>query len=289
MGNDWWCLKSTSVNMVKASNILSHLITTYPLDRLAKYFKALAHPTRILMVALMIDGRPYTKEDIYLIISRFGVRTSLMSIDRHVRTLEAYEVIKPYAPVRRDCRGRRPYAYVIREDAMEFLKSILTYLITLEPYLSDKVAPRIVISRLGINIVRKAKLACYLSGSINEYVLKYINYLMSVVNSKLAPLVMTKVPTPNLMTCSEAKDFLTVISRTPYIRLINDERLRRIINSAAVTTSSPSKCLPKGGKGHVNEVIKELVNRLNEDCECCDLIVIIANSIRTYLLSNRGP
>lgn len=286
MGNDdWWCLKGTSLNLVKASERLSTLIINYPISRLANYFKALSHPTRILIISLMLDGRPYTKEDMFTVVSKFGVRTTLMSIDRHFRTLESYGVIRPYAPVRRECRGRRPYAYVISEDAAKFFAPLLTYLIG-NPYLKELRSGGYVVSRLCIGLVRRAKLVSYLSNSFSNYVVNLMKYLVSRVSDELLPYVMTKIPANPLRRCSEALDFLLFISKTPYMDLIPRERLVRIVEAAKVSTTSPSSCVPELGKSlSKEEFISELIERVRESRSCCDFLLGIANSVRTYVVS----
>lgn len=61
--------------------------------RLFTHFKALGSPIRFLIIYKMLDGRPYTKNEIVDYVSVLtGVPKT--TVDRHFRTLLKYGVIK---------------------------------------------------------------------------------------------------------------------------------------------------------------------------------------------------
>ncbi len=291
----WWCLRRTLVNLVNASNTLSSLISTYPINRLAKFFKALSHPIRIMIIVLMLDGRAYTKEDIYVVISKFDSTATFMSVDRHVRTLVSYGVIKPYAPVRRGCRGRRPVAYVMTKEAREFMTSLLTFIMSSETLVGIKGVLRQLIARLCLSIIKRAKLRYYFisSGNVNEIKLRIVKEFTEKLVRELTPYVLAQLPREPLRNFDEARDFLIMVSRNPYIRELSPLKILKILKASAINCGSPSECLRDLNevsltrKDSVVSLISSLLRRSAHESQCRELVIEVANALRTYMLVNK--
>ncbi|RLG79852.1 MAG: hypothetical protein DRO09_03865 [Thermoprotei archaeon] len=242
------------------------------------------------MIALMIDGRAYTKEDIFAVISRLDTNITRMGIDRHVRTLEHYGVIKPYAPVKRDSKGRRPLAYIMVEDARKFMISLLTYITGSEVFIGPKGVLRSLVAKLCLEVVKRAILTYYLLPKrLSKGEVKEIKGVVNELALKLALQALTQTPTEPLRTCDEARDFLRAICRNSYLcRVITPEKIQRIVMASAISSGAPKGCVDSIGSvaGCLPKIIEEIVRNSATNEDCCNLVIDIANSLKTYLASS---
>ncbi len=283
----WWSLRKALTEITREVGIVETVLEVYQHNRIAKYFKALSHPTRALIIALMIDGRYYTKDEILDLLSRFDESLTPASVERHVRTLESYGVIKQYSVVRRSGKGRRAYAYVMREDAREFMESLMTYLLTTKHLRMIKYVIRSALSNLFRDVVSRAKLATYLSLPISDEGIEEIRRRLNYVISKLAKYAVTTPPPKDLSTCEEAVKYLKALTKYLHQGIMGKERLLKILYASALTSESPIECIDisKVSELSPKEIIKELI----ADCYlgrkelCCGLLIDLAKSLRTYL------
>ncbi len=283
----WWSLRKALTEITRASGIAETVLEVYRHDRMAKYFKALSHPTRALIIALMIDGKYYTKDEILELLSRFDDTLTPASIERHVRTLESYGVIKQYSIVRRGGRGRRAFTYVMCDDAREFMESLMTYLLTTKHLRMIKYVIRTALSNLFRDVVSRAKLATYLSLPISDEGIEEIRKRLNYVVSRLAKYAVTTPPPKDLSTCEEAIKFLKALTKYPHHGIICKERLLKILYASALTSESPIECIDVGKVGELDpkDLIKELIANcyLRRKEVCCGLLIDLAKSLRTYL------
>jgi len=93
-----------------------------------RYFKALGSPVRFLIIYKMLDGKPYTKNEILNYVSSIS-GAPRTTVDRHFRTLLKYNIIKTAGKSLSSERGRKPLLYVLAVDSMMFYVSLLTYLL----------------------------------------------------------------------------------------------------------------------------------------------------------------
>lgn len=285
--------------LLSASSILSNLILKYSHDKLSTYFKALGHPIRMLIVMVMLNGRTYTKDELYNIISKFDLRTTRMSIDRHVRTLESYGIIKPYITLRRLRRGRRPFAYVLSVDAREFFRDIFNYILSSPPKPELRVSKHLVVLGLIKELLKELKLVLYvLPSTLSEELLIHIQNSIKELLNRIHIYVLTAVPYTPVSNYSEALDFLNTLSRSGIIERVGPLKLMELITTSALSSDLPLNTLGVNYDDLSKFSIHELVSNKNSrellatvlsivrGDEYYSFIVTLANSIKAYLASN---
>jgi len=283
----WWSLRKALSDVVRTSGIADVVMSVCSHEKLAKYFKALAHPTRVLIIALMIDGRYYTKEDLLELLTRIDEGLTPASVERHVRTLESYGVIKQYSLVRRGGRGRKAVAYVMREDAREFMESLLTYLLTTKHLRMVKYVIRSALSNIFRDVVTRAKLATYLSLPLSNECVDEIRCRINYVVTKLAKYVVATPTKYGLCTCEEAVKYLKALTKSPQIRSVGRDKVLKILYASLITSESPTDCvdLSRASELSTREIIKELIAScyLGRRDTCCSLLIDLAKSLMTYV------
>lgn len=204
-----------------------------------RYFKALGSPVRFLIIYKMLDGKPYTKNEILNYVSSLsGVPRT--TVDRHFRTLLKYDIVRTTGKSLSSERGRKPLLYVLTVDSMMFYVSLFTYLLggiidkrlkLIEKSLSDAEAL--------IEIVNEAKLKLYFTGDKigNEVSINLSGVLDSCI-SLLSLIRETLRPKTIVTDCGDAIELLSRISMNQMIlKKISLDKIRELMYVAYIESN----------------------------------------------------
>lgn len=273
--------------------------------RLSTLFRALGNPVRLVIVFRMLDGKPYTKEDLYGFVRNvYGETVTRNTIDRHIRILESYGVVKEYHRVRRKKRGRRPASYVLSSEAASFYRRLYSFL---EELLVEGPGPHGPgtgsagkgLARIMLQSLRRARLALYFSllsspdpGGAEALAGKAssLTGLMVLLGAQEAGY--------RVASCPEAKAVLRAIagSRFLYSRVPRDRLAKVLLSTGASSPAGLGEALGLLGARSLEdgrEKVESLgppgvLGILVDKCpcggpECGDLLVALANSLLEYL------
>lgn len=207
-----------------------------------KHFKALGNPVRFLIIYRMLDGRPYTKNDILDYVSSLSglPRTT---VDRHFRTLLKYDIIKITGKSTSHVeRGRKPLLYVLAADSLMFYVNLFTYLLD---GVADKRLKQIERNLSGIKtfleMIRDLKLKLYLIGHevSNEVIIDLSKTLDSCTSS--ASLVKEALRPRTFVTdCESAIELLGRISvNQVLLERIPSDKIKELLYVAYIESNIP--------------------------------------------------
>jgi len=190
----------------------------------------------------MLDGRPYTKNEIvhYVSVSTGVPKTT---VDRHFRTLLKYGVIKIAGKSIRDGeKGRKPLLYVLAVDSLTFYVNLFTYLLEgvtdkrmklIEKSLSD--------IKTLLNLVGDIKIKLYLVG--REVSNEAISNLSKTLDSciPIFSLIREAVrPRTFVADCENALELLSKISTNQIVlKKISPDKIRELLYVALIESNIP--------------------------------------------------
>lgn len=214
--------------------------------RLFIYFKALGNPIRFLIIHRMMDGRPYTKNEI---LSYVGALSDVpkTTIDRHFRTLLKYGVVRVMGKsIKHGEKGRKPLLYVLAVDSLTFYINLFTclfkgasdiHLRLLEKGLSD-------VESL-LYMIDDVKLKLYLisdkiDNEVSTSLIKTLdrsNTLFSLIREMIRPRI-------SVAGCENALEFLKNLSSSQtLIGKVPIEKVKRLLYTTYMESNMPIKKL----------------------------------------------
>lgn len=208
--------------------------------RLFRHFKALGSPIRFLIIYKMLDGRPYTKNEIINYVSVLsGVPKT--TVDRHFRTLLKYDIVKTTGKSPNyDKRGRKPLLYVLAVDSLTFYANLFTYLF------EGVIDKRLKLIEKSLNEVKALlemvddiKLKLYLIGhEISEEVSTSLSKTIDSCTSLLSLIRETVRPKTLITDCESALELLSKISTNQvFLEKISSEKMRELLYVAHIESN----------------------------------------------------
>lgn len=272
------------------------------------YFKALGNPVRFLIIYRMLDGRPYTKNELLSYVSALG-RVPETTVDRHFRTLLNYGIVKTVGKFPRYSeRGRKPSLYVLTADSLTFYVNLFTYLLE---GTSDK-RLKILEKSLGnienfLYMINDVKLKLYLiSDKIDDVSADLIKVLDSSVT--LFSLIREIIrPRLYISSCENALEFLkSFSSNQALVKEVSADKIKRLLYVTYTESKMPLKKLgallrikyltkPREYDDLWKEIevsyggnIAALLTMLTSNVKCSeegDYIISLTNNLIKYVLS----
>jgi len=214
--------------------------------RLFTYFKALGNPIRFLIIYEMLDGRPYTKNEI---VDYVSVLTEVpkTTVDRHFRTLLKYGIVRTAGKSARDGeKGRKPLLYVLSVDSLTFYANLFTYLLE---GVTDKRAKLIEKSlddvKALLNMVDDVKLKLYLaSHDVGDEIISNLSKALDSCVPVFSLVREAVRPRTFVADCENALELLNKISANQVIlRKISTDKMRELLYVAHIESNTPPEKL----------------------------------------------
>ena len=194
-------------------------------------FKALGHPIRMLIIWIMLDGQPFTKNQIYDTIGTLVPQTTRDQIDRQLRMLEKYSVVEKVPSPRKNEPGRAPYSYRLSEASRAFYKKLVDALnlaVGNNRHHTAKQGPKV------IALLDKIETGLYFSGpreaSLIKSSLKGLSEVLSLVEISHRRKLVGTLP----FSCEEAQGLIRSPMFKSLLHKIARERLERILLSESI-------------------------------------------------------
>ncbi len=273
---------------------------------LAKLFKALGNPLRAMIIYRMLDGKPYTKESLYLFLRNLKPDVTRNIVDRHIRTLEKYGIIRAYETIRKSGRGRRPIAYVLTSNVNEFYNKLFSFILenisVRRTTLMDNIRGNINIIQ---NMVSNIIIQVYLVQDLSEKDLRMSLESLRRCAESLVMVSQIIQPDYSIDNCTDALNFIKRILDIKFLhRWIPGESIYKLLISSYIDSIinkdqlfSLLKLESEIKNNLIDERIKEeityrgieLLKNIAEGCncndECSDFVVILANNLVKYITS----
>lgn len=276
---------------------------------LFRYFKALGNPVRFLIIYRMLDGRPYTKNELLSYVSALS-RVPETTVDRHFRTLLKYGIVRTVGKsLKYSERGRKPLLYVLAADSLTFYVNLFTYLLegtsdkrlkTLEKSLGN-------VENL-LDMIDDVRLKLYLiSDEIDDEV---STNLIKVLDSSVTLFSLVREiirPRISVSGCENALEFLKSLSSNQVlIKKVSADKIKRLLYATYTESNIPLKKLsallgikdltkPREYDDLWREIevsygndIATLLTLLTSNVKCSeegDYIISLTNNLIKYVLS----
>ena len=231
-------------------------------------FKALGHPIRMLMLWIMLDGQPFTKNQIYDTIGTLVPQTTRDQIDRQLRMLEKYGIVEKVPSPRKNEPGRAPYSYRLSENSRAFYKKLVDALNlaannNINIHHATEHGPSL------ITFLDRIETGLYFSGpreaSLIKSSLRGLSEILSLVEIGHRRKLVETLP----FSCEEAQGLIRSPMFRSLLHKIPKERLERILLSESLYTRGDSEKIISGQCG----------------CDSCEeLTVSVVQAILNYLV-----
>ncbi|MEM0244305.1 MAG: winged helix-turn-helix domain-containing protein [Zestosphaera sp.] len=209
---------------------------------LFKHFKALGNPIRFLIIYKMLDGRPYTKNEILDYVSALsGVPQT--TVDRHFRTLLKYGIIRMTGKSHSyGERGRKPLLYVLAVDSLTFYANLFTYLLDGVTDRRLKLIERSVSeTKTLLESINYVRLGLYLVGrELSEEVSVNLSKTLDSCISLISLVRETVRPKTPVIDCENAIKLLDKMSSSQMLlRQISQDKMRELLYVAHIESGLP--------------------------------------------------
>ncbi len=229
-------------------------------------FKALGHPIRMLMIWIMLNGQPFTKNKIYDTIGTLVPQTTRDQIDRQLRMLEKYGIVEKVPSPRKNEPGRAPYSYRLSENSRAFYKKLVD---ALNLAAKNNIHHATEHSLPLITFLDRIETGLYFSGpreaSVIKSSLKGLSEVLSLVEIGQRRKLVETLP----FSCEEAQGLIRSPMFRSLLHKIPKERLERILLSESIHARSDAEKIISGQCG----------------CDSCEeLTVRVVQAILNYLV-----
>jgi len=259
-------------------------------------FKSLGHPIRLLIIIRMLNGAAYTREELYRFVSRIITNVTETSVDRHVRTLHKYGVIRPYHRIKRNERGRRPIAYVIRNEFRDLFEIIINDIINLS--LGSNLKKYLVEIALELlhPMILNFKNLLYLSPELDNEVVTKLKQRLKKVSAEIGLYALTVAPIRLTNDCNTSYEILKTLESNEILTnsisahkvveilitaLINSELRWDIINDITNALGINEVKYSKDFYKDINptNIIKQLLRKCDCSSRCSDVLTSFTNDL----------